>query len=705
MIAAGLPLESVARIAVTVLINSLWEDAILVVAVWFLLRMSRETNASTRYFSWLVTLIVAVVLPIVTTIPQLSASAHAHFSIQPSPLRQANSLSPKHPRPPRAGAVPRSSAPVQATPFIPFRFPSRLYVALPAWFASSFFSLWAIVALAIGARLAFDLYRLERLKRDSLPLPLDVRDQMERWLGAAYGRRRDVRICVSDKIEIPVAVGIFDSLILLPQHLLDQFSAGEIDSISLHELAHLRRHDDVANAFQRLAQTVFFFNPAVRYIASQLDLEREVACDDWVLSLTGDVRPYATCLTKMAELTAWPQTPLAAPGVFVTRKGISVRIERLLNKHRNARAQMGVGVPLAVTAMLVAFFVLVDVVAPTFAFKEESAATTMGGVTHKMSKARTASRLRWIAMPRPASSPAATPAAPRKNIAPVSQKAITQYINRTILVPRVAVRPHPIHPRFSPVRANRPVPQAALVPPINVHVPEINVRVPGTDVHVPAIDVHVPSTRLHVGVPSRLARGDYSCSGCDFSNVNWPGKDLSHRSFTGSDFSGANLAHANFTGSHLSGVDFSHANLAGANFTDADLSGADLSLAILSGANFSGAHLSGLNGLNPAELDPVQARMLLNKCSGCDFSHVNLHGMDLHGIYLSGIDLVKSDLRGANLQDANFSGVDLSGALLQGASLRGAHFSGCDFSRTDLRNVDLTGVSFNGSDLREAIMK
>ncbi len=31
-------LENVARIAVAVLLNSLWEDAILVAAVWFLLR-------------------------------------------------------------------------------------------------------------------------------------------------------------------------------------------------------------------------------------------------------------------------------------------------------------------------------------------------------------------------------------------------------------------------------------------------------------------------------------------------------------------------------------------------------------------------------------------------------------------------------------------------------------------------------------------
>ena len=72
------------------------------------------------------------------------------------------------------------------------------------------------------------------------------------------------------------------------------------------------------------------------FVAQQLDLEREVACDDWVLGLTGSVRPYALCLTKMAETASWPYRPMPAPGVFATRKHISLRIERLLGAGRNA---------------------------------------------------------------------------------------------------------------------------------------------------------------------------------------------------------------------------------------------------------------------------------------------------------------------------------------------------------------------------------
>ncbi len=91
------PLEYLARIAVTVLINSLWEDAILVATVWFLLRTTRETNASTRYFSWLVTLIAAMALPIVTR-HCFRARRNPHVSSQTPQPPQTGSLSRTYPR-------------------------------------------------------------------------------------------------------------------------------------------------------------------------------------------------------------------------------------------------------------------------------------------------------------------------------------------------------------------------------------------------------------------------------------------------------------------------------------------------------------------------------------------------------------------------------------------------------------------------------
>jgi hypothetical protein len=170
-----------------------------------------------------------------------------------------------------------------------------------------------------------------------------------------------MRLCVSPDVAVPVAVGLFDGMIVMPDHVLETFTTGDIDRFTLHELAHLRRRDDWTCMAQRLIGALLFFNPLVAFVARRLDLEREVACDDWVVSLTHDVRPYAVGLTRMAEATARGHRPIAAPAVFATRKSLSIRIERLLTRRRDARPRLSAS-PL--TLSVAASVALLAVVAP-----------------------------------------------------------------------------------------------------------------------------------------------------------------------------------------------------------------------------------------------------------------------------------------------------------------------------------------------------
>ncbi|MBC5816552.1 MAG: pentapeptide repeat-containing protein, partial [Candidatus Eremiobacteraeota bacterium] len=449
-------------------------------------------------------------------------------------------------------------------------------------------------------------------------------------------------------------------MILLPQHLLQELSAGELDRISLHELAHLHCGDDWTNSVQRFAQTLFFFNPAIRFVGSQLDLEREVACDDWVLSLTGDVRPYATCLTRMAELTSWPHRPLAAPGVFVTRKGISIRIERLLNKHRNARVNISYGVPGVVVLALVGFFVLANVVTPVIAYTTESASSTVAKVSHTVSHGiALVTHHKQVApkvVPAVPAVPAlakATPSAPPVPAKPLRKNII---VNKVKSRPELPKQPPHVFGQLAPIAHIPLTPRHARasgdgaavdIPEINVNVPEQNIAV-----HVPAIHVHVPGQ--HITIPQTIGanNGGFSCTGCSFKGVNWAGKDMSRRSFIGAEFSNANLEGTNFSNAHLAGANFSHANLHNANFSGAEMSGCDLKGADISGARFDRAHISGCSGVTAQQLDQTQLRTWLTQCGGCDFSHADFHGMDLRNIHASGMDFA----------GANFNGADLSGA-------------------------------------------
>lgn len=324
------------------LANNLWEGAVIALAAWAVLRTARDANATTRYAVWSCALAATLILPIATTLavgkpaPVTTTDIGAKdFSLSAIPANFRVTHIPS------VSTAPKQSAPVKSG----FVF-GRVFV-IPQNVVWGILGLWAALGALQLMRFFFALVALERLKRNATPMPIDYRERLPRW-NAAESERSNVRLCVSDDISVPIAVGLFDAMILVPQGLLEQLPDDDVDRILLHEMTHLRRGDDWIHALQRLVMCVCFFNPALAYIARQMDLEREVSCDDSVLERDGLAPlPYATCLTKMAEIVAWPYRPLAAPGAFDTRRSLSIRVERLLTSARNNRTRIAVAPALA----------------------------------------------------------------------------------------------------------------------------------------------------------------------------------------------------------------------------------------------------------------------------------------------------------------------------------------------------------------------
>ena len=314
--------DAVVRFVVAMLFNGLWEAALLALAAWIALRAMPNANATTRHAVLAAALFASLILP---------AATAWIATVQPSgdvaPASTVGALhSTGNARPPAIHASASTPAAAPATP-TSVRAPWRPNLTLPRFLAVGLVALWLLGVVVVLARLIASLLYLERLKRDALPVPIEYRARLERWTRTTKGSR-PVRLCRSSEIVIPIAVGLFDAMILVPDHLLEELEPKDVDAIVLHELAHLRRADDWINAVERLAQALLFFNPGIIWLVGQLDLEREVACDDWVL-LQDEALPYATCLAKVVETTIWPYRAMSAPGAFVTRRAMSVRIERL----------------------------------------------------------------------------------------------------------------------------------------------------------------------------------------------------------------------------------------------------------------------------------------------------------------------------------------------------------------------------------------
>jgi hypothetical protein len=154
------------------------------------------------------------------------------------------------------------------------------------------------------------------------------------------GARRQVRLCTSSELAVPAAVGLFRPAIVFPAWLLPQLSAGEIEMIVRHEMAHLRRWDDWSNLAQKIVKAVFFFHPAVWWIENRLTLEREMACDDMVLAQTGSPKEYASSLISFAEKLHTSRGLALAQALVSRMHEMSLRLAQILDVDRPHRTDL-----------------------------------------------------------------------------------------------------------------------------------------------------------------------------------------------------------------------------------------------------------------------------------------------------------------------------------------------------------------------------
>lgn len=368
------------QIAAATLLNALWEPLVVAAVAYVVLRCAKNASASTRYGVLSVALFAALFLPVTSGI----AASRVAAKSQPAVITAVSNYQPVATRiRPKMTHV-RVTAPnaVASTPHIALPAVQRLQLTLPHGVVEWILGVWAIVALALVLRLAISFFYLERLKRDAMPLDVERRENLRRWQATNEDVAR-VRLCVSDQTSVPVAVGWFDSMILIPHALVDELESEDLDRIILHEIAHLHRGDSFVNTVQRFACALFFFSPALAWIAHQLDLEREVACDDWVVSQSAEAAPYANCLLRLAERTPWPHRALPTPGAFITRKSMSIRIERILRRTRNVRTHAAPAPVAGAVALVGAVAIGSFLIAPSIAYSADGASATRPKVAAK----------------------------------------------------------------------------------------------------------------------------------------------------------------------------------------------------------------------------------------------------------------------------------------------------------------------------------
>ncbi len=142
------------------------------------------------------------------------------------------------------------------------------------------------------------------------------------------------------RIATPMVAGLWRPAILIPVRLLGQLSEEEWDQVGLHEAAHVARWDDFALIAQRILEALLCLHPVVHWISRRTDLEREVACDDFVLGATGRARSYAACLTRVLELAGGMDPSSIAAAVIDEGSHFTRRVQALLDQTRHAGTRL-----------------------------------------------------------------------------------------------------------------------------------------------------------------------------------------------------------------------------------------------------------------------------------------------------------------------------------------------------------------------------
>lgn len=188
--------------------------------------------------------------------------------------------------------------------------------------------IWCLGAVATALCVGVGLLGTKRLIRSSTCIP-EALQRLQNSLSEDFALLQKIPILISDRIISPVLVGLLKPVILLPA-AASGWDEETFRFVVLHELAHVRRWDNLANFIQRLVEVVLFFQPALWLVSHWVRTEREVCCDRFVVNKTGSPKGYARTLFQMAQHTPNSFHQLATTSM--ARQSIVHRITRVLNK-------------------------------------------------------------------------------------------------------------------------------------------------------------------------------------------------------------------------------------------------------------------------------------------------------------------------------------------------------------------------------------
>jgi bla regulator protein BlaR1 len=171
---------------------------------------------------------------------------------------------------------------------------------------------WLFGVFVIIVRMTGGFFTAQRLRNSCLyGLPEEIQEKLRKLL-CLMKVDKLVAIFESTLVHVPVVIGFFKPIILLPFSAVSQIPCDQIEAIIAHELAHIRRNDYLVNVFQSITEALFFYHPVIWIINRRIRKERENCCDDLAVMYSGGRITYAKALASIYEIPAKHGFPILA---------------------------------------------------------------------------------------------------------------------------------------------------------------------------------------------------------------------------------------------------------------------------------------------------------------------------------------------------------------------------------------------------------
>ncbi len=318
------------QIAGWTMLHYLWAGGVLGVIAVVLRRAMRGAGANPRYLAALSCFAVLGIAP-------LPIAVVVSNSLPPVP--RSEPVLDRMPMPPTLPPEEMPTEPAVTLPTfastpapVPSPQPSKLLQSMLNRAALSLPWLWVFGAPMTFLLTTLGLLGAERLRRQSRLLEDAPITETCRRLAAALRISQRVGVGICDRIAAPILVGIFRPLILLPAAALAGWEPQQLEMVLLHELAHVRRFDNLVNLIQRIVESVLFFHPMVWVVSAWVQQEREHCCDELVVARTQQPRAYAEILIHFADKVPSSPFALASTASSMAERSLVARIRCILKK-------------------------------------------------------------------------------------------------------------------------------------------------------------------------------------------------------------------------------------------------------------------------------------------------------------------------------------------------------------------------------------